>query len=215
MTRLIDLSFPLAHGQLTFAWDPKLSVVVHNTVSTVGYNITQISLSTHQGTHCDAPFHFFDDGKTIDRIPLERCYGPATLVDLAPAACLAPKTPITVDMLRPFEEQFQPGAKILYRTGWDRRFNQADYFRDFPTLTLEAARWIAARRIGLLGMDTPTPSADWLECHHVLLAPEVEVMLVEGLTRLEQLPANFTFIGFPLNITGRDGAPLRAVAVVD
>jgi kynurenine formamidase len=64
-------------------------------------------------------------------------------------------------------------------------------------------------------MDTPTPSAEWKECHLILLAPGVELVIVEGLTRLEQLPETFTFMGFPLNLKGRDGSPTRAVAGVE
>ena len=64
-------------------------------------------------------------------------------------------------------------------------------------------------------MDTPTPSIDWKEVHLILLAAEVEILIVEALTHLEQLPEHFTFIGFPLNIVGRDGSPIRAVAVVE
>ena len=48
---LIDLSHPLEHGQLNFPFDPKISVLVHNTVASIGYNMTQISMATHQGTH--------------------------------------------------------------------------------------------------------------------------------------------------------------------
>lgn len=212
---LIDLSYPLEHGQLTFPFDPKISVVVHNTVDSIGYNITQLSLSTHQGTHLDAPFHFYDDGKTLDQMRLDQFYGPATLVDLAPGGHLDAGTPLTVAMFEAHADAFQPGARVIYRTGWDRMFGTPEFFADFPTLTLDAARWIAEREIGLLGMDTPTPSTDWKECHLILLAEGVEIVIVEGLTRLEQLPEHFTFIGFPLNITGRDGSPIRAVAVVD
>lgn len=215
MPKLIDLSHPLQHGQLGFPGDPELSVVIHDTIASIGYNVTRIGMSTHQGTHLDAPFHFFDDGKTVDEIPLERFYGPASLVDLAPGSSLDPKTPITIDMLRRHEEKFRPGAKIIYRTGWDRTYNTPEFFTDYPTLTVDAARWIAERRIGLLGMDTGTPSTDWQECHWVLLGKGVEIVLVEGLTRLDQLPEEFTFIGFPLNVKGRDGSPIRAVAVVD
>ena len=82
-------------------------------------------------------------------------------------------------------------------------------------MTLEATRWIAERKIGLLGMDTPTPSTDWKECHLILLKKDVEIVIVEGLTHLHKLPEQFTFIGFPMNITGRDGSPIRAVAVVE
>jgi kynurenine formamidase len=214
MPKLIDLSHPLQHGQLNFPWDPKISVIPHNTVSSIGYNITQISLSSHQGTHLDAPFHFYDDGKTLDQMRLEQFYGPAALVDLAPGSHLKAKTPLTVEMFERHSRKFRPGAKLLYRTGWSRKFGTPEFFSDFPTLTLEAARWIAARRIGFLGMDTPTPSTDWKECHLILLKRGVEIVIVEGLTNLEMLPPRFTFIGFPLNLKGRDGAPIRAVALI-
>jgi len=93
-------------------------------------------------------------------------------------------------------------------------FGRPEFFSKFPTVTLDAARWIASRGIALLGMDTPTPSVDWMECHHLLLGNGVEIVIVEGLANLERLPPVFTFIGFPLNIKGRDGSPIRAVAVV-
>ena len=143
MPSVIDLSLPFEHGQLNFAWDPKLSVIVHNTIATIGYNMTQISMGTHQGTHLDAPFHFYEDGKTVDQIPLDRFYGPAVLVDLAPGSQLEAKTPITPAMLEPYADRFQPGSKVIYRTGWDRAFGTPEYFADFPSLTIESARWLA------------------------------------------------------------------------
>jgi arylformamidase len=215
VSTLIDLSHPLAHGQLNFINDPKISVLVHNTVASIGYNITQISMSTHQGTHLDVPFHFFDDGKTVDQMPLARFYGPAVLIDLAPGGALGPKTPITMEMLAPHAAKFQSGAKVIYRTGWDRTFGTPECFTDFPTLTLEAAQWIAQRRIGLLGMDTLTPSAQWKEVHWALLGKDAEIVIVEGLANLDKVPERFTLAAFPLNIQGRDGSPIRAVAIVD
>ena len=62
-------------------------------------------------------------------------------------------------------------------------------------------------------MDMPTPGKDWYEIHHILLAQDVEIVLVEGLANLDALPDEFTFIAFPLNFKGRDGSPIRAVAV--
>lgn len=215
MPSLIDLSHPLEDGQLGFPGDPRIEVVPHNTLLSIGYNTTKVSMSTHQGTHLDVPYHFFDDGKAVEEIPLERFYGPACLIDLAPGGCLEPKTPITIGMLGPHEEKFQPGAKVIYRTGWDQKYNTPEFFTDYPTLTVEAARWIARRRIGLLGMDTGTPSTDWKECHEALLEKGVEIIVVEGLANLDRLPERFTFMGFPLNLTGRDGSPIRAVAMVD
>ncbi len=215
MTRLIDLSHPLEHGQTTFPYDPKLSIVVHNTIASIGYNITQISMSTHQGTHLDAPRHFYDEGTSVDAVPLERFFGEATLVDFAPGAALEPKQPITVEMLAAHADRFQPAAKIVCRTGWDRAFGRPEYLTDCPSLEPDAAEWIAGRRIGLLGMDTPTPGAQWKEIHLALLRPGTEIVLVEGLTNLDLLPARFTLAAFPLKITGRDGSPIRAVAIVE
>jgi kynurenine formamidase len=213
--KLIDLSHPLEHGQLNFPWDPKISIVPHNSVTSIGYNITQISMSTHQGTHLDAPYHFYDDGKTIDLMNLNLFFGKTTLVDLAPGSALKAGTPLTMEMFKPHASKFTPNAKIIYRTGWDRMFGKPEFFSAFPTLTLEVAQWMADRRIAMLGMDTPTPSTSWKECHLILLRKDVEILIVEGLTHLEQLPEQFTFIGFPLNIKGRDGSPIRAVAMVE
>jgi len=215
MATFVDLSHPLEQGQATFPDDPKLSILPFHTIGAIGYNLTLVSMSSHQGTHLDVPFHFFDDGKTLDQVPLERFFGPATLVDLAPGGALEPKTPITVEMFLPHESKFQPGAKVLYRTGWDHAFGTPEFFTDFPTLTLAAARWIAAKRIGLLGMDTGTPSVDWKECHWTLLGKDAEIILVEGLANLDKLPERFTFVGFPMNLKGRDGSPVRAVAIID
>lgn len=215
MPALIDLSHPLRPGQPSFPGDPELRILSYLTTASAGCNVTQLSLSSHQGTHLDVPFHVFDDGKTLDQMPLERFVGPAVLVDLAPGGCLEARTPITVAMLEPHASRFQPGAKVLYRTGWDRRYGQPEFFADSPSLTLEAARWIAQRRIGLLGMDTGSPSTESIDSHWVLLGRDAEIILVECLANLDRLPEHFTFLGLPLNLPGRDGSPIRAAALVE
>jgi kynurenine formamidase len=215
MARLIDLSHPLEDGQLSYPSDPEIHVAPHRTMESHGVNVSRITMGTHQGTHLDAPFHFFTDGATLDRIPLERFYGPARLVDLAPGGALEPKMPLTVETFGQHADAFEPGARVIYRTGWDRMFGRPEFFTDVPSLTLDAAQWIADTRIALLGMDTPTPSKiAGRECHYALLRAGVEIVIVEGLANLDQLPEHFTFVGFPLNLKGRDGSPIRAVAVV-
>ena len=88
-------------------------------------------------------------------------------------------------MFEPYADRIQPGAKVIYPTGWDHAFGTHEYFSDFPSLTVEAAQWLAQRRIGLIGMDTPTPGTQWKEVHWTLLAKGFEeVVIVEGLTGL-------------------------------
>ncbi len=213
MPRLIDLSFPLVDGQPGFPGDPPIEVTTHCSYQSHGYLTSRVCLSTHHGTHLDAPLHFLPDGLPLDRLPLEQFYGPARLVDLAPGGTLQPGTPLTVERFRASAYAFLPGGKVIFRTGWSAMAGRPEYFTDLPSLTVEAAEWIAARRIGLLGMDLPTPSTtDAAKCHHLLLG--AGTVLVEGLTNLARLTSHFTWIGFPLNLQGRDGSPVRAVGVV-
>ncbi len=214
MLHFVDLSHPLDHGQLGFPGDPTISIVQAHTVAKKGYNLSALTLSSHQGTHLDAPRHFFENGRTIDQMDLHRFCGRAHLVDLAPGGALPPRTPLTVEHFLPHVDAFTEGARVIYRTGWSEAFGTAEFFTNFPTLTVDAAEWIARRQIALLGMDTPTPSTEWLQCHHILLGPGAEIVVVESLNRLDQLPQEFLFIGFPLNLKGGDGSPIRAVAVL-
>lgn len=215
MARLIDLTHSLEDGQAVFPGDPEVRIEAAGTVATQRYNLTRLSLGSHAGTHLDAPYHFFEEGRRVDQIDLARLYGPATLVDLAPGSALAAETRLTVEMLARHEGAFEEGARVIYRTGWDRWHGKAEFFEGFPSLTVEAARWIAARKIGLLGMDTPSPSEEWLEVHQVLLAKGVEIVIVESLANLDQLPERFTLAALPLKLRGRDGAPVRAVGICE
>jgi len=205
----IDLSHPLIDRAGAFPNDPKLAVIEFGRVATHKYNITQLVMGTHQGTHLDAMFHFFDDGRTLDQMPLDWFFGPAKVLKLPKSA----DGEITAEDLQKYENLLTPGARIILNTGWYRRFGTSEYFEHFPSLTLEAGRYLASRRIRLLGMDMPTPGKQWYELHHILLAKNVEIVVVEGLANLDALPSEFTFVGFPLNIKGRDGSPIRAVAV--
>ncbi len=153
-------------------------------------------------------FHFKDGGKTLDQMPLDWFYGAARVLRFAKG----PREDITIDDFLPHEQHLVPGARIIYETGWSREFPHAHYFQDFPSLSIEAAQFLADKRLRLLGMDTPTPSRDYYEVHHILLG--VEMVIVESLANLGHLPDEFTFVGFPLNFCGRDGSPIRAVGLV-
>jgi len=207
--RYIDLSHPLVNGLPGYPGDPQLSVADCGRIATHSCNVSQIALSTHTGTHLDAMSHIFDDGRTLEQMPLEWFHGPARMLRLPKE----PNTGITRADLEPFEAHLKPGAKIILNTGWHRQFGTPRFFEDHPSLTIEAAHYLASRGIRLLGMDLPSPGKDWLELHRILLAKDVEMVLVESLANLDALPDEFTFIGFPLNFAGRDGSPIRAVAL--
>jgi len=112
--RLIDLTHPLVHGQPSFPNDPTLSITAHAAIATQKYNLSRISMGSHQGTHLDAMFHFIEDGKTIDQMPLDWFYGPARVLRIPKR----PREELTVFDFKPFERLLTPGAKIIYETGW-------------------------------------------------------------------------------------------------
>ena len=69
-------------------------------------------------------------------------------------------TVISAEMLRAHEGAFRTGSRVIYRTGWESLFGDPDFYERHPSLTPEAAQWIADRGVALLGMDTPSPAED-------------------------------------------------------
>lgn len=211
--KIIDLTAPMFDGAPTMPMDPKMSLTWHCTLETLGYNLSRLITSTHQGTHMDAAKHFFNDGETIDAISLERCVVRAVRVDLTHKKPGDAVTPADLAEAEPFIDK---GCAVLLHTGWDKKFPDASFFSGFPYVSKELADWFIQKQAGLVGMDLPTPNGvDWKYVHIRMLGKGI--IIVEGLTNLERLPTNtpFTFFSLPLKLQGRDGSPVRAIAILE
>jgi arylformamidase len=210
--KIIDLSAEIYDQAPTMPMDPKCSVIEHCNLDTLGYNLTRVTFSSHLGTHVDAPFHFFYDGETVDKIDLSRYIVPAVKVDLT---YKKPKEAITVEDLMKYEHFIDKGLSLLLNTGWDKKMSQKEFFSDAPYITVELSKWFAQKKVKLVGMDLPCPNiTDWTIVHQTLLGNSV--LIVEGLVNLEKLgDQEFTFIALPLKIRGRDGSPVRAIAIIN
>ncbi len=197
-------------GIQTMPMDPKFDITQHCTLDDLGYNLSRITMSTHQSTHLDAPRHFYYEGETVDKIAPERFVGRALKIDLKHKA---PKEPITVKDLEAYDEKITKGANILLDTGWDRVLPAKEYFSDFPYVTVELADYFAEKQINLLGMDMPTPNGnEWIYVHKRLLA--ASIIVLEGLVNLRKISGEqCTLIALPLKLAGADGSPVRAVAI--
>lgn len=208
--RIVDLSHDIYHGMPTFPLDPETGVFVHHTIASMKYNITQLIMSTHLGTHLDAPYHFFDCGRTVDDLELSRCVGPAILINMHQKGAHAE---VTVDDLRIHEHAFTPGSRVVLNFGWYRMFPADSFYSDMPGITIDCAEWIATKGIGMLGLDIPgVHPVHWEEVHKILLGQEI--VIVEALNNLDQLTCSeFFFVGLPLKIRGRDGSPVRAIGI--
>jgi arylformamidase len=208
--RLIDLTLPFRDGMRGYAWETK------HALTRDGWNTRTLHLYSHAGTHMDAQLHFAAGDETIDRIPLERCSGYARVVRLPG---LAPGTEITVRHLGATAERLSRGDVLLLATGWSRHVDTPQIYRDgLPRVGVDLARWCVERGVRLLGVEPPSVAdvnnlEELTHVHRTLLGGGV--VIVEGLTNLEQVPDEGAwFVAAPLRIAGGDGAPCRAFAIV-
>jgi len=222
MPRIIDLTLPLEDGLRGVSIEPA------KRLEKDGWNATTLHLYSHCGTHMDAPTHFGVSDQTIDRIPLDRCMGPAWVVDPVehpsvrgegvhgpPYECAL----IRVADLGPTADKVQKGDGLLLRTGWSRYVGGLSYRDKLPRVSLELAEWCAARGVRMLGVEPPSVAdvnslEELTAVHKVLL--RAGVIIVEGLANLDQIRRErVTFMALPLKVAGGDGAPVRAFALED
>jgi arylformamidase len=214
--QIIDLSHSLSEQTPAFPGDPPPEIKIFDSAtaaSTAGerhLNCSHLGMSLHCGTHMDAPFHFFQDGLTIDRVPLERCIGPAILIRI-PSDVHGPT--IEREHLVPHTAQLRTVGRVVFNTGWHHRWGQANYFSEHPVITGAAAELLVECGVQLVGVDTPSVDRPPFPAHLVILG--AGVLIVENLTNLDVIePEVFQLIVTPLKILGRDGSPVRAVAVI-
>jgi len=202
--RIVDLSQAVGEDTPVFPGDGPVRVTVLEKGS---MNLSRVEFSVHTGTHMDAPFHFDDDGKTIERVPLEQCMGLARLIDLR-------GIPDGGAIGRGELERFYGAQMAVLHTGWSRHWGQPGYFSDHPVLSGEAAKFLVERGARLVGVDTPSVDRAPYAAHRVLLGAGVPI--VENLTNLEAIGAEvFELFVLPVKLVGRDGAPVRAVGLVE
>ena len=210
MTRIVDLSLPLFAEMPVHPEDARVGFISFTRIAIHGCNMHQLLLGTHSGTHLDAPYHFFEEGKTVDQLSLEKCVGPALVLDFSG---MAAERDLTVADLEPYEERIQPGCRLLLRTDWYKAFPDPKWPTDFRGVSAELAEWLAAKDIALIGVETSAihPS-DYEPVHKAFLSKEV--VIVEGLANLDALEEDEVFfIALPLKLRGLDGTPVRAIAI--
>jgi arylformamidase len=168
-------------------------------------------MSTHTGTHMDAPSHFVAHSQSIDMVEVERLVCPALLLHLPRSA----NELITLDDLRDINE-IDRGISIVFRTGWHTMIRHKDYMRSNPGLSAAAAEFLAEKKINAVGIDGPSidiGSDKHFSCHKTLL--ENGILIVENLCNLDSLKhkARFTLLISPLKLKGASGSPIRALAI--
>lgn len=210
MRRIIDLSHPITDDMPVFPGDPTVRTKIVHTIKESGYNISEICMGTHNGTHVDVQHHVMYTDHAVDSLPLDSMVGWAEVLDMSD---IAPKSEITAADLDKFADRVSTGARVLLRTNWSKKIGQSDFFTDFPGLTEGAARWLTSRKVKLLGIEQPSlhPTDD-IGVHKALLS--YGVVLIETMANLDQLTCDRVYIvALPPNLVGLDGAPIRVIAM--
>ncbi len=210
MPRIIDLTHTLYHGLEGYPGNYRVELETIHDISSGGYHVGKLTMDTHLGTHLDVPSHVLAGQGALEQIDLAKCVGPAVLLDLDGIAAGADIEP---HHFAPIDDKVREGARILIRTGWQRHFGSADFYRNFPGLTVATAKYLAGRKIALIGLEPPSVhTRDHLEVHKTLLG--AGVVIVEALANLDQIKQKeFTLIVLPLKVRAGDGGPVRAIAV--
>lgn len=196
------------------------------------YAANNFSAAEHGGTHLDAPVHFAEGRHTTDQVPLARLVGTAAVVDVSDRAAADRDYRLDPAALEAWEtEHGAIGERtiVLVRTGWSDRWpDRLRYLGTarsgpeavpelhFPGIDSSAARWLAARKVKAVGIDTPSidyGQSTTFDTHRILFQENIPAF--ENVAYLDRLPATGAFvIALPMKIAGGSGGPLRIVAVV-
>jgi kynurenine formamidase len=256
VARLVDLSIPIANDIPADPPFQRLSIEYRTHAQTagelaalfpglspsqlpdgMGWAVEKVALSTHNGTHLDAPWHYhpsMDGGAraiTIDEVPLEWCFQPGVKLDFrhVPDGHVVRAAEIDAELAR-IGHTLRPLEIVLVNTGAGVRFGAADYVDSGCGMGREATLHLVRQGIRVVGTDgwswdapfshtrrrfaeTGDPSLIW-EGHKA--GREAGYCQIEKLHNLEALPATgFRVSCFPVRIKGASAGWTRAVAILD
>lgn len=180
-------------------------------------NVMQVTLTTHTGTHVDAPLHHYRNRGTIDKYPISRFVGRGVVVNIPGKKEFET---ISENDLIPWEKLIRTGDIVFINTGWGEKFDTEEYHRH-PYLCDTAAQWLVQKRISMIGVDTLTPDLPFdlrpkefkFPVHKIFL--NEDILIVENL-RLEAVAGHVINVyGAPIKIKDGDGAPARIFAYIN
>lgn len=167
-------------------------------------------MSTHTGTHMDAPSHFVNGKPSVDRIPASKFVADGIAVRIPKKANgLVKESELDGHDIR-------ENDAVVIATGWENHARAKNYMSQNPGLSAGAAKFLARRKVSVVAIDGPSIDAGadaTFTAHKILLGNDV--LVVENLCNLQKLPKKrFTLVMAPLKLQGSTGSPVRALALI-
>lgn len=217
--QFVDLSHTVEHGLITYRGLP--APIICDFLSRerskeyyapgTEFQIGKIEMVANTGTYLDSPFHRFADGRDLSQLEL------TSLADLDGVIIHHDQTQGRAIGAAAFADLDVKGKAVLVRTGWDGRWQTAEYFAGHPFLTKDAAEMLVAEGAALVGIDSYNidDTADLSRPAHTFLLG-AGIPIVEHMCHLNELPATgFRFFAVPVKVKGMGTFPVRAFAIVE
>ncbi len=207
-----DITLTIQPGMTVWPDDPQVELYRKVKIEEGSeYNGSVLNMSVHTGTHVDAPYHFLNDGNTVDKLPLEVLVGPVLVVEL-------PDSVSRIDA-QIVESLFldQSVERILFKTRNSKFWLQTPgvFHPDFVAISADGAQALVAHGIKLVGIDylSIAPFNNSRETHEKLL--KAGLVLIEAVDLSQVQPGKYTLVCLPLKLKDTDGSPARVILLGD
>jgi len=214
--KIVDLTLTVSDEIPTFPGSPQPSFIPWENVKEDGYNLELLFLSTHTGTHMDAPYHFLEKGAKIHEISLKKLVSEAVLIKSKKKGGES-ITKIDIQKFEKKHGKIVNFSSVIFYTGWQRNLQKKYYFTKNPGLSVSAAKYLASKKINLVGIDSPSIDLgkDSKFSVHQIFAKK-GILIVENLANLEKIKSSkFHLVVLPLKLKNATGSPVRAIAFVE
>ena len=213
--KVIDLTHTISENMPVYPGTEKPKLEVASTYEKDGFKETLLTMFSHTGTHMDSPAHLFSQRTTLDSFSAEQFVGKGIVVDCSD---LKEGQKITMRYIEAVKEKADTAQYILFYTGWYKYWGTDAYFGNYPYITEEVAEYLIKSKkkgvgIDVIGID---PIKDENLTIHKKLFAETDIVVIENLTSLDKVGNDiFTFCALPIKFKDSDGAPVRAVAILE
>ena len=214
--KVIDLTLTVSNKIPTFPGSPQPNFIPWENIKEDGYNLELLFLSSHTGTHMDAPHHFLEKGAKIHEISLKKLVSEAALIQSRKSSGQS----ITKTDIQKFEKKqgkIEGFSSVIFQTGWQRNLQKKYYFTKNPGLSVSAAKYLASKKISLVGIDSPSIDLgkdDKFSVHQIFA--KKGMLIVENLANLDKIKSpKFHLVVLPLKLKNATGSPVRAIAFVE
>lgn len=213
--KIIDLTHTITETMPVYPGTERPTLAISNTYEEHGFKETLLTMFSHTGTHMDAPSHIFPGRTTLDQMPVDNFSGRALVVDCRSAGAGGV---IGISYIEAVRDKADQADFLLFYTGWQAKWGQPSYFENYPVITTQVADYLISSKKKGVGLDTIglDPVSDSQLTLHRQLLENNDMVIIENLKHLDRLGSGlFWFAALPLKYENADGAPVRAIAVLD